>query len=227
MTQQAIDEKNEKKKPKAANETKGAIENSPPTEVVESAADGFTDYVIDRPSFDPELFLQRDEKNPKIELYTGKPVQGLWFQHCSLGKVVDNQTGKLRDMMAYLVQLTAPAICSDRDGNRVNAKVKDTILVWETAQLLQALPPEVANHPQFVVHMRMLPEYRGPHPKQPQQRMWRTKFQLAANAKVPRSQVTEGAAVIAQLLATAPKAPSAYDRVLAEHSQPSEGGLPF
>jgi hypothetical protein len=171
-----------------------------------AADDEFSnEYVIDRPSFTPDLLTERDPQDAKKMIFKGLPVQGYWIAHRSFGQTKDEQTGRLRPLLAYLVVLTAPCTCYDRDDKRVDAKPGDEIMVWETAQLLQAIPPSVANHPTKVVHMRMVPQYVAEHPSKPMQKMWRTKFYPSKkNPIIARTQVPGGASVIQQMLSTLP-----------------------
>lgn len=162
--------------------------------------DEFVDYVIDRPSFKPELFTKRDEKNPEKEVYTGLPVQGYWIGHGSMGNIVDQTTGEEREAFAYIVRLTAPTRVKDRSGDTIEAKKGDEIYVWENAQLKQALPPAAANHPDLCVHMKVTPLFRSPMKGQ-NKKLWQFKFQMAPPKA--RKEIGGGGSVIQQMLATA------------------------
>lgn len=164
------------------------------------------EYVIDRPSFKPENQTERDSQNPKIEVYKGDAVVGYWFAHRHLGKTKDEQTGRERDMFAYFVKLTQKCTVFDREDNKIEAQPGDEIMVWETSQLLQAIPPAIANHPTKVLNMKMAPQARVPHPNDKQKRMWRMKFYPSAKAPVvARTVIGGGGNAVAGLLASLPK----------------------
>jgi len=172
-----------------------------------AAKDEFVDYKIDVPTFKPELFSQRDEKNPKREIYKGLPVQGYVVGH-ELVNVKDPETGETKTQGLYTLQLTAPTKATNRDGETVDLKVGDALKLWANAQIKQALPPEVANHPGGVVEVRITPLYREPMPKS-DKKMWTFDFKLKPEP-IARKQIRgSGGAVIARLLATAPKQLSA------------------
>jgi hypothetical protein len=185
-----------------------------------------TELVLDRPSFKPEMLTKRDEKRPKIELYDGPSVDGFWLAHRSLGETVDPETGKKRPMNAYIVKLCSPCVTFNRDDERVESKAGDQIIVWETAQLLQVIPADLANHPTQVVKMRMSPQFRAPHPTNPQWRMWNVKF--FPSTKTPtvlRSTLTDSGSIFQKLYAQLPKARVAPvlpegAQVLDEYGQP-------
>ena len=187
-----------------------------------------SEYVIDRPSFSPESLSERDPNKPKIELYKGPPVQGLWFAHRSLG-IKEDDSGRSRNLFAYFVKLTMPCIVFDREGTKIDAKVDDEIMVWETAQIVQAIPPAVANHPTHVVHMRMVPQFRAPHPNDAQKKMWTFKFYPSKkNPIVSRKSIVGGASAIQQLLATLPAHMQQAARMPAlGEGTGDDSGLPF
>lgn len=211
------------------NDTVNKMNDTMTAKSVQSDDDFNSEYVIDRPSFSPENLSVRDEKNPKREIFQGLPVQGYWFAHRSLG-VKEDDDGTKRELVAYFVKLTAPCTTYDREGTKIDSKEGDEIMVWETAQIKQAIPPRVANHPTHCVHMRMVPQFRAPHPNDTQKKMWTMKF--FSSKKTPiisRNKIAGGASAVQQLLATLPQQIQAArnPQLGMGEGLGDEGGLPF
>lgn len=163
--------------------------------------DDFVDFVIDRPAFKPEVLTERSTDDVNKEIYVGPAVTGYVVANAKLGEALDKQTGELRDVYAYIFKLSKPAKVTNREGKMFDAQPGDEIYVWENAQLLQAIPREVANCPTHVLHTSIYRSgtFRGPNPSDKTQRMWSIKVANAKVNPVPRSQIQSGASVIAQM----------------------------
>lgn len=177
-----------------------------PTETIKNKngalpEDDFQEVVLDRPSFKPESFSQRQEGSDK-EVYKGLPVQGWLIGHAEMGDIEDDEAeGGVRKAFAYMIKLTKPVKCKNRDGDVIDCKPGDEIYVWESAQIKQAIPATAANHPALCLHVRLTPKFRAPLKGQ-NRKMWNWEVKVSPNPK-PRKEVGSGSSLIAQLLATA------------------------
>lgn len=160
--------------------TKTTTANGPQAASVASAPERFARVQIDRPSFSPESFLQREEGGSKKEIYKGPALQGYLASFIDLGQQADDD-GTLRAMTAYVVVATAPTIGFDRNEERVEVKIGDEIILWPNTKLDQAIqaatgatPRDAATHPTHMVELWILPLSRDPHKSKggEARRMW-------------------------------------------------------
>lgn len=136
---------------------------------------GFEKINIDRPAYQPENFLERIQ-GTKREIYAanGPILQGLLAAFVTFKDVVDEQTGDIRAVSAYVVRLTAPTKAFERvmgsvDGKMVDVPAGADVLLWPNARLDQALEAacgvsgaKAANHPTHMVEFWLRPIGRDP-----------------------------------------------------------------
>lgn len=171
MTQQAeSNDKNEKAKKSAA--AKDDASSPAPGD------EEYTQLILDRPSVKFEPFTEKDKQKPTEAIYVGAPVEG-FLNGVAAYTMTDDQTGEVRDCLAYIIELTAvdekkPLMVFDRGSEQPRpAKVGEEVRLNQTAILRQHLPAEVANHPKKRLKMRITPQRLVPHPTKPKLKLWR------------------------------------------------------
>lgn len=177
-------------------------ETAAPAPAAEAApsAGGFQKVELDRPSFKAELFLSK-KPGSLIETYEGPICQGYVVGHVEMPEMLDTETGEMRAWYCYVIELTAPTKAVDRNVQK-DMSLGEQVLVAETAQLRQAIPQAVANHPTHMLHVQIKPISRAPMPDDATRRMWKTDV-LVHPVPVPRKKALSGNSVIASMLASA------------------------
>lgn len=169
----------------------------------------YNELVLDRASLKFEPFTEKDKAKPTIANYTGCFVEG-FINGVAKYTMTDEQTGEIRDCMAYIIELTrvkdakgTPLMVYDRGSDTPReAKEGEEVRLNQTAILRQNIPEEVANHPTKRLKVRITPTVLEPHPTKPKLKLWRFAIGTMGIADRPASKVDH----IALMLRSAEKA---------------------
>ena len=111
-----------------------------------TAPEGFEKVVVEMPSFKPEPFSEREAPGSKMQVYTGRPLQGEILGARNFGSMTDadgniqsDENGVVRDMIALLVKAEVEVECIGRDDKTVIVKPGETILWFATTQIRQSI----------------------------------------------------------------------------------------
>lgn len=139
-----------------------------------NGSDGFVDIVLDYPTFKGEAFCERIA-GTQDEAYKGPAIEGLLVGSAEF-EMTDEQTGELRTITSYVIELTKACKGFDRGATTArDVKAGEQLRVVQTAILKQALPEKVANHPTQALLVRITPTFRKPQPKDANKKMWHYK----------------------------------------------------